>query len=59
MSQEAFNEAATTGKIILSCDSKAKDVSYHKCLIENGDLVLKIKSFCNFYSIGEDIERLL
>jgi len=59
MSQEAFNEAATTGKILVACDAKYKDFSYHKCAFENGDLVVKMKYFCNFYDIGSDLEKLL
>jgi len=59
MSKEAFNESASTGKIVCKFNNKAKDFYYHQCKFDNGDLVLTFKSICNFSSIGQDIERLL
>jgi hypothetical protein len=59
MSQEAFNEVASTGKIIFSTQDDKKASGYFTEKFENGDVVILFKSICNCYEIGRGFEKLL
>jgi len=59
MGKEAFNELASTGKIILTTWDDKKASGYFNEKFENGDVVISFKSICNTYSIGSSLEKLL
>jgi len=59
MSQEAFNDSATTGKIVLTTWEDKKASGYFKESFENGDVQIAFKSICNCYEIGRGFEKLL
>jgi len=59
MGKEAFNELASTGKIVLTTWDDKKASGYWNEKFENGDVVISFKSICNCYQIGSSLEKLL
>jgi len=57
--QEGFNEAATTGKIVLTVEDDKKASGYWTEKFDNGNLVIAFKSICNVSEIGKSVEKLL
>jgi len=59
MSQEAFNDSASTGKIVLTTEENKKASGYFTEKFENGDVVIAFTRICNCYEIGRGFEKLL